>query len=319
MSVNERQYVYGPVLSRRLGRSLGIDPVSYKVCTYDCIYCQLGPTTDKTIERRNFAPVSAILAQVEKKLAQKDRPDIISIAGSGEPTLHAGLGEIIRGIKAKTDIPVGVLTNGSLLWDQKVQHALMGADLVMPSLDAGDDRLFQAVNRPHPDLCFDRMVKGLEAFTRTFPKSVWLEVLLLKDMSDQETEVKKIADMVARIKPERIQLNTAVRPPAEGFARKVPQERLRDLAKMFTCPVDIIANREGGPMNVPSKTGDSDILALLSRRPCTPSDVAGGLGIHITEAIKHLNQLQNKNKISLVGVEGGHYYTAGADTSAKPE
>ena len=315
----KRRYVYGPVLSRRLGRSLGIDPVRYKVCTYDCVYCQLGPTTDKVIDRAVYAPVSDILAQVKEKLKEKDRPDIISIAGSGEPTLHSGVGEIIRGVKAMTDIPVGVLTNGSLLFKPEVCQALMGADLVMPSLDAGDDRLFQAVNRPHPDLSFDQMVQGLEAFTQNFPKSVWLEVLLLEGMSDEEADVKKIADLVARINPERIQLNTAVRPPAEGYARQVPDQRLRALAKMFTCQVDIIAKREGGPMSTPIKTGDSEILALLSRRPCTLSDVAGGLGIHITEAIKHLNYLRNKNKISLVGAEGSHYYTASTDTYVETE
>jgi wyosine [tRNA(Phe)-imidazoG37] synthetase (radical SAM superfamily) len=212
------KYVYGPVPSRRLGRSLGIDLIPYKTCTYDCIYCQLGRTTRKTVTRERFVPTETILAEVRRKLDTGDRPDYVGLAGSGEPTLHAGIGDLIQGLKAMTDVPVAVFTNGSLLWMDEVRQVLMGADLVLPSLDVGDERLFQDVNRPHPSLSFERMVAGIAAFTREFPGQVWMEVLLVGGINGMETEVKKIAEHVRTNRPARVQLNSVNRPPAEEYA-----------------------------------------------------------------------------------------------------
>ena len=179
MSATVYRHVYGPVPSRRLGRSLGIDLVPFKTCTYDCVYCQLGRTTNKTIDRQEYVPIKDVLTELEQKLAAGDIPDYISLAGSGEPTLNLGIGRLIAEIKSLTDIPVAILTNGSLLWMPDVQDALMAADLVLPSLDAGDEHLFQYVNRPHEEISFERMVDGIATFTRRFPGEVWLEILLL--------------------------------------------------------------------------------------------------------------------------------------------
>jgi len=166
------KYIYGPVPSRRLGRSLGVDLVPFKACTFDCVYCQLGRTPHKTVERREYLPAEAILDEVKRKLAEGDVPDYITFSGSGEPTLNRRIGGLIREIKALTKIPVAVLTNGSLLWMQEVQEDLMAADLVIPSLDAGDEKLFSYVNRPHRDLAFAQVVNGLIEFTRRFPGQV---------------------------------------------------------------------------------------------------------------------------------------------------
>ncbi len=199
MSSSGFKYLYGPVPSRRLGRSLGIDLVPFKTCTYDCIYCQLGHTTNKTLERLSYVPVKEILNELKRKLATGERPDYISIAGSGEPTLHSYIGELIGMIKNMTNIPVAVLTNGSLLYLPEVRAALMQADLVIPSLDAGDEKMFQYVNRPHPDISFDNMVNGLIAFTRDFPGQVWLEVLLISGVTSMAADVKKIATLAKKI------------------------------------------------------------------------------------------------------------------------
>jgi wyosine [tRNA(Phe)-imidazoG37] synthetase (radical SAM superfamily) len=177
MTTTDFKYVYGPVPSRRLGRSLGVDLVPFKTCTYDCIYCQLGRTTDQTTRRIEYVETDQVLAEVKAKLEIAPPPDYVSLAGSGEPTLHARIKEVIGGIKRLTRTPVAVLTNGSLLWDVNVQQALMAADLVMPSLDAGDEAMFQRVNRPHREIAFATMVEGLAAFTARFPGWVWLEVL----------------------------------------------------------------------------------------------------------------------------------------------
>lgn len=152
------RYVYGPVPSRRLGSSLGVDLVPLKTCTYDCVYCQLGRTTEKTIQRREFAPVEQLLAELDLKLGQGPRPDYVTLAGSGEPTLYSGIGRLIEQHKSLSDVPVAVLTNGSLLSDRDVQDALRLANLVLPSLDAGHELQFEAINRPHPAIRFERMV-----------------------------------------------------------------------------------------------------------------------------------------------------------------
>ena len=170
-------YVFGPVPSRRLGRSLGVDLVPFKTCSYDCIYCQLGRTSCKTVERKQWVPLDDVLAELKEKLST--RPDYITLSGSGEPTLFWRTGELIDRIKAMTDVPVAVLTNGSLLWCKDVRDQLTNADLVIPSLDAGDQSMFRAVNRPHEDISFERMLDGLIAFRKAFGGQYWLEIMLL--------------------------------------------------------------------------------------------------------------------------------------------
>jgi wyosine [tRNA(Phe)-imidazoG37] synthetase (radical SAM superfamily) len=167
-------YVYGPVPSRRLGRSLGIDLVPFKTCTYDCIYCQLGRTVNKTVDRQRFVSWEPVLEEIKRK--QDDHLDYITLSGSGEPTLCAGLGELIERIKAITSVPVAVLTSGSLLWRADVHDELQPADLVVPSLDAGDESRFRFINRPHESISFAQMVEGLIAFRQAFHGQYWLEV-----------------------------------------------------------------------------------------------------------------------------------------------
>ena len=164
MAEKDFKHVFGPVPSRRLGRSLGVDLVPFKTCSYDCIYCQLGRTTKKTIERKEYAPLGEVLDEVGRKLAETARPDFITLSGSGEPTLHARLHELVAGIREMTGIPLAVLTNGSLLWDEAVRDALAGVDLVIPSLDAGTPRAFARVNRPHHGVSFEKMLGGLIDF-----------------------------------------------------------------------------------------------------------------------------------------------------------
>jgi len=311
MSAGTFRYVYGPVPSRRLGRSLGVDLVPFKICTYDCVYCQLGRTTNRTLERAAYVSVDAVLAELERKLGGGDVPDYITLAGSGEPTLHSGIGRLIEGIRNLTDIPVAVLTNGSLLWRPEVQDALMPADLVIPSLDAGDEHLFRTVNRPHEDLAFERVMDGMAEFGRRFPKEVWLEVLLLAGVTGMPTEVRKIALLAARIGPARIQLNTVVRPPAEDFAFSVSPGQMQALKGFFPEPVDVICERMAGngEASLPW-VEDADILALLRRRPCSSGEVATGLGIHVAEAIKRLNDLIAAGNVRWVVSGGRNVYLA---------
>ena len=222
------RYIFGPVPSRRLGRSLGVDLVPFKTCTYDCIYCQLGRTTNKTVERREWVPLDDVLAELKDKLATS--PDYITLSGSGEPTLHSRIGEVIEQIRSLTDVPVAVLTNGSLLWQEDVRRQLVTADLVVPSLDAGNRTVFQVVNRPHPDISFEKLLEGLAAFRNEYGGMYWLEVFVLAGYTAIPAEAQKLAECVRRIAPDRVQLNTVTRPPAEDYAMAVDRQRLEELA-----------------------------------------------------------------------------------------
>lgn len=310
VSSNDFKYLYGPVPSRRLGRSLGIDLVPFKTCTYDCIYCQLGRTTNKTIERREYTPVKEILNELKIKLSTGDSPDYISIAGSGEPTLHSYIGELIGMIKNMTTIPVAVLTNGSLLYQPEVRAALMRADLVIPSLDAGDETMFRYVNRPHDGVSFGNMVNGLIGFTDDFPGQVWLEVLLVSGVTGMAADVKKIAVLAKLIGANRVQLNTVCRPAAEEYACAVEKNQMKNLASLFTGEVDIINDDESVDLSVTAAkdTANEEIVSLLARRPCTLTGICSGLGLHPHNATKKLQKLADEKRITTLRTEHDVFY-----------
>lgn len=307
------KHVYGPVPSRRLGRSLGVDALTFKSCSFDCVYCQLGRTTNHTVERREYVPTAEILDELRRKLEENDRPEYISFAGSGEPTLHSGLGEIIRGIKAMTDVPVVVFTNGGLLWRPEVRADLRAADVVIPSLDGGDAALLDKVNRPEPSLSFDRIVEGLVAFRDEFPGRLWLEVMLLGGVSDDDASVDAIARIAERIRPDKVQINSVCRPPAESWALPVSASRLLEIRERFALPnVEIIAEHLDDMAHTAFRTQirEEDILALIERRPCTAAGVAAGLNIHVTEALKHLEMLVADGKAVTQLTDGQVFYSA---------
>jgi wyosine [tRNA(Phe)-imidazoG37] synthetase (radical SAM superfamily) len=318
MNAKRFQHIYGPVPSRRLGRSLGIDLVPFKTCAYDCIYCHLGRTTNQTIRRKEYVAVSGILSELEQKLAFGDVPDYISLAGSGEPTLNSGIGDLIRKIKSITNIPVAVFTNSSLLWMKDVQDALMPADLVLPSLDAGDEMLYRYVNRPHKEISFEQMIDGLIGFTGRYRGSVCLEVFLLAGVTGIQDEVKKISYIVKRLKINRVQMNTVVRPPAEEFAKSLSREQMLALKNLLPGEVDIIGNIEMADWSkLPSNnTQRHDILSLLRRRPCTCTDVARGLDMHISEALKHLDALIASEKAMTVRMSDNTFYAPKESSNA---
>lgn len=288
-------HVFGPVPSRRLGRSLGVDLVPLKTCSYDCIYCQLGRTTCKTVQRKEWVPLDEVVSQICDKLSTA--PDYITLSGSGEPTLYSRLGELIASIKHITKIPIAVLTNGSLLWDKDVQEGLADANLVIPSLDAGDASLFRRVNRPHESIDFERMVKGLVEFRSRFDGAYWLEVFLLGGMTAGAAEVEKIARLIKRIQPDRVQLNTVTRPPAEDSATAVSQQEMERHAAMLGERAEVIADFRGVHARGEFTARREDVLALLRRRPCRVDEVAAGLGMHVNEAVKYVTELLERGAI----------------------
>ena len=302
------KYVFGPVPSRRLGRSLGIDLVPFKTCTYDCVYCQLGRTTDLTAERREWVPLDDVLAEIKEALASK--PDYITLAGSGEPTLYSRLDEVIAGIKAMTDTPIAVLTNGSLLGQKDVRDALRDVDLLVPSLDGGNAETLAVVNRHHASIDFDEMLQGLIDLRKECTGTYQLEVFILKGVNDTDEEVMDLVRCVEKINPDLVQLNTVTRPPADSDAAPVAKERMNEIAAMFTVPTEVIADFTKAHVTSEAKAGREAVLETIRRRPCSLEDIAAGLGIHRNEAIKHIEELTVEGAIEKALVGGTTYYKA---------
>ena len=301
------QHVFGPVPSRRLGRSLGVDLVPHKVCSLDCIYCQVGRTTNKTLAREIFVPVETILSEISEKLKTVTRPDVITLAGSGEPTLHAGLGDIIAGIKNMTDIPVVVLTNGTLLSHPAVRTDCRQADMVLPSLDAGDEETFQRINRPAEGVSLEQLVHGLEVFREEYSGQIWLEIFFVAGINATPEHVKKIRALVDRIRPDRIQLNTAVRPTADDGVRALTPDALSDLCALMGPKAEVIADFKHAdkPREFTAKV--DDVLAMIQRRPVTVDDIAAGLGIHPNETVKLVEELLRKKLVVRERREGREF------------
>ena len=206
-------YTYGPLPSRRLGRSLGVSLIPYKTCSYSCLYCQLGKTRPLQIQRKSFFPKEDILAEIENHV-RRAKLDFITFAGDGEPTLSMDVGCLIRQCKDRFGKPVAVITNGSLLWDPKVRKDLQQADVVLPSLDAGDGKVFKTINRPHGEISFKTMLDGLITFASEYTGQLWLEVMLVYGINDTDQALYKIQDAVGKIKPNRLYIMTPIRPPA---------------------------------------------------------------------------------------------------------
>jgi len=304
----KREYIFGPVPSRRLGRSLGVDLVPFKTCTYDCIYCQLGRTTNKTMQRKEWVPTDIVINQLKAKLSSK--PDYITLSGSGEPTLSPRLEELISKIKGITDIPVAVLTNGSLLWLPEVRNALKSADMVVPSLDAGSSQIFQYVNRPHPDITFSKMLQGLVEFRKDYGGQYWLEVFLLAGVTTPEMEINRLKTCINAIQPDKVQVNTVTRPPAEGFAEPVPKKQLETIAKKLYEKAEVIANYSEVHKQQDFSARREDVLTLLQRRPCSVEDIAAGLGLHRNEVVKYIEELSSEGKIESKPQNQQLYYKA---------
>ncbi len=302
-------HVYGPVPSRRLGYSLGVDILPYKTCTLDCVYCQLGPSPETTTRTGTYFSEAEILNQIRNAIeSAKGRIDYVTFSGSGEPTLHAGLGSLILGIKDMTDIPVAVLTNGTLLTREEVRHALSGADLVVPSLDAVAQEVFEKVNRPHPSLVVRDIIQGLIQFRHEYRGQIWLEIMLVAGINDSEDHIRELQAVTEAIKPDRVQLNTVVRPPAEGFAHALTQEKLEEIREAFGPRAEIIANFSDLPRRAGDESAEDAIFDLIKRRPATLTDLANALGLHRNELIKHLNLLKEKERIRVVYHKGRKYY-----------
>jgi len=307
------KHLFGPVPSRRLGRSLGVDLTPFKTCTLDCIFCQLGRTTHKTLDRKEYMPNWHVEAELEAWIKAGGKADYITLSGSGEPTLHARFGDVLRFVRDRTAIPTALLSNGTLFWCPGVREAAKRADIVKLSLSAWDQFSFEHVNRPHPDLTFQQITEGYRAFREDFQGKLWIEVFLIWGTNTALGDLEKIASLAETIGPDEIHLNTAVRPPAEEFALAMPRKEMDGLTGLFRPPAKVIAEFPSGK-SADVAANEDTIMAMLKRRPCTAQQIAEVFCMHLNEVSKYVGKLSRTGKIRAqrngreayyVAVEGG--------------
>jgi len=305
------KYLFGPVNSRRLGISQGIDLVPPKVCNLNCIYCEIGATTTLTCERREYIPIPELLAEIDTVLADPElmaRLDVFTITGSGEPTLNSGIGKLIAYLKEHSEKPVVVLTNGSLLNLAEVRRDLALADIVIPSLDSAREESYRRINRPAACSPLASLIDGLIAFRREFSGKFWLEILLASGINDSPEDVAALAAAVGKIRPDKVQLNTVARPPLESFARPLTRARLEEIAALLPGPVEILVDFTTREREKFRDISEKEIIAMLKRRPCTGEDVSEALNLDPEITANILQKLAETGRIIETTHHDKRYY-----------
>ncbi len=293
------KHIFGPVPSRRLGLSLGVDLIIPKTCSMDCIYCECGPTTDRRVERASFIDPGIVLGELAAFLSTGPRLDFVTLSGSGEPTLSSDLGAVIRGIRGLTDARIAVLTNSTLLPDPAVREELAGVDVIVPSLDAVSEEAFRLINRPHASLDPAAIIEGLVELRRGFSGEIWLETVIVAGINDTDDEVARLVEAAGRIAPDRVQVNTVVRPPAVAGTRAASPERLAEIARALGPRAEVIASptRE---VQRPVSEARELVREMAARRPVTVQDVASAVGISLAESAKLLGEMTDAGVLTVV-------------------
>ncbi|MBN1786418.1 MAG: radical SAM protein [Candidatus Methanofastidiosa archaeon] len=302
------KYLFGPVPSRRLGTSLGIDIIPYKTCTLNCVYCECGNTTELTVERKEYTPTGKVIAELDDLLSKGPHIDYLTFSGSGEPTLHKGLGKMVSFLKDRyPNYKIALLTNGTLFYDPKVRIEVIGCDVILPSLDAGTKECLEGINRPHPNITIQRLVEGLKELRKEFKGEIWLEVLIVPGMNDGKAELEAINKHISEIRPDKVQINSLDRPATEIWVEPVDQDALERIADYLG----------GEIIGRPSSIREADsfdesvlerIISTIRRRPCTTEDLTKILNVHVNEVNKYLNYLEDSGKIESERRERGIFF-----------
>ena len=298
------KYLFGPVPSRRLGMSLGVDLVPHKVCSLDCVYCECGPTTKLTVERKEYILYEKVTKELEHYFMHNPDPDYITFSGSGEPTLNSRIGDVLKFIKQeKPNIPVAVLTNGTLLSQMQVRKELLDAD-------AASNASFRKINRPNPAINIEEYINGIRDFRNEFKGKIWLEILIIPGYNDSEADLISLKDAIKKIQPDSIQLNTLDRPGTLEGIRAATRSELQKIVNYWNLEnVEIIASApERKEIKSYREDFETAILETIRRRPCTLADLAKILGTHINEVNKYLDVLEADEKIESVRQDRGLFY-----------
>ncbi len=323
-------HIFGPVNSRRLGRSLGVDLFQEKICNLNCIYCEVGATTRLTCERGEYVPTSDIIAEIDTWCQLREQVaelDFVTVTASGEPTLHTGFGTILAHLKTVTAKPIAVLTNGTTLSDQEICREMAQADVVIPSLDSALTDSFRRIDRPAKCLNMEQIIEGLVSFSHQYSGKIWLEILFASDINDSDRDVEALRRVVNRMRVDRIQLNTVIRPPLESFARPIEQERMLAIAEQFRldnpeCPIDLLAGgavqeddlagTEKKMFNLDRKSDREalrvEVLEMLKRRPCTAADINRIFHLGGTDKVEQLLDSLVQNDTIQKRIHGDRLY-----------
>jgi len=298
--------VFGPVKSRRLGLSLGVELVPLKICSMDCVYCEVGRTTLLTLQRKAYLPLPEIEEALRRSLSEKNF-DVVTLTGSGEPTLNVYFPQIVELVRKLTSKPIAVLTNSTTLAVPEVFEALAKVDYILASLDAVKKEAFRKVNRPVAGLEPEKIVEGLLRLKEVMAGELWLEILLVKGLNDAPEDIEALKEAVSRIRPHRVQLNTVVRPPAEPWARPLSYAELLALAQEFEPEGEVLSpppDRKpgGGPLK------EEEILAYLRRRPAPAEELAQVFGISAKEIGRVLKDLVKAGKIESLIFNGVEFF-----------
>jgi len=307
------KYLFGPVPSRRLGISLGVDLVPHKVCSLNCVYCEVGRTTNLTIEREEYIPLNDILTELKNYLNQNPNLNYITFSGAGEPLLHSGIGKVISFIK--NDYPqykLALLTNSTLLYDENVRKEILGIDLLLPSLDAVSEKVFKKLNRPNSKLDNNKIIEGLIKFRKSFKGKIWLEVFVIPGLNDTDKELELLKKTIKDIAPDQVQLNTLDRPGTESWIEPITKNRMEEIADFFKpLPVEIIAKFQSrNKIRSYQKDVEQQIMETIKRRPCTDKDLSEMLGIHINEINKYLSELLHEGSVTSQQLDRGTFFRA---------
>lgn len=307
------KHVFGPVPSRRLGQSLGIDPVPLKTCNWNCVYCQLGRTKHFAIAREYFFSNEEILRQVEEALSTHAQGEIdwVTFVGSGETSLHAGLGALIQGVKQMTALPVAVITNGSFLYLPEMRQELLAADAVLPTLDAGNAALYRKINRPHPQFTFERLTKGLVAFRKEYHNNLWVEVMLLQGLNDGEEALEEIAKWLEKIAPDEVHIVQPTRPPVEKWVNAPDQEGLLR-AQSILGEVARLVLPAMGSFSFSSEDNLVDaIVGIITRHPMRESELIESLTTWSAREVKStLDELRDSGRVQVVTRHDVRFWSA---------
>lgn len=305
------KYLFGPVPSRRLGMSLGVDLVPKKVCSLNCVYCEVGKTTKLTLERKEYISYDKVIAELHLFMSDNPKIDYITFSGSGEPTLNSRIGDVLKFVKINyPSIKTAVLTNGTLLSDKQVRQELMLADVILPSLDAASKNVFEKIDRPNSDLDIEKYINGIVDLRKEFKGEIWLEVLILKNYNDSREELNKIKNAIIKINPDSVQLNTLDRPGTVANLIPLSTNELQGIVDFWNLPnVEIISSPQQRT-DINSYKGDIEtvIMETIARRPCTLEDLHNFLGIHVNEINKYLGVLENKQLIETKQESRGVFY-----------
>ncbi|MCX7958863.1 MAG: radical SAM protein [Deltaproteobacteria bacterium] len=303
------KYIFGPVLSRRLGLSLGVDLVPHKTCPLNCVYCECGPTTLLTDERREYVNTGEVLEELSDFLKTSPHLDYITFSGSGEPTLHSRIGEMIKFIKSNfQNYKVALLTNGVLFTDESVIEEVKDADLIKPSLDAASDEVFVKINRPHNKLSINKIADGLINLRNRYNGKIYLEVFIVPGINDSPEEIKLISEIAKKIMPDKIQLNSLDRPPAADGVRKAELKELLKIASYFEPAAEIISRYDPQQFNITTTDIENLIIEMISRRPCTEEELKIIFSTRIKETKEVISRLLREKKIRIIKGPRGDYY-----------